>query len=101
MRAVEWPSFAYVVAAPPSSAFCARSSPQPDEHGAHGALLRSVARQCGADYVIRLGGPVVDRWGFVRAPGQGPVLTWHPLAPGVPGGRLDDWALTLGDIELF
>jgi GNAT superfamily N-acetyltransferase len=72
-----------------------------EEPGAHGALLRSVARQCGADYVIRLGGPVVDRWGFVRAPRQGPVLTWRPLAAGLPGGRLDDWALTLGDIELF
>jgi GNAT superfamily N-acetyltransferase len=65
------------------------------------ALVRSVARQCDADYVIRLGGPTVDRSGFVRIPGQGPLLTWYPLAAAVPGGDLDDWALTLGDVELF
>ena len=65
------------------------------------ALVRSVTTQCAADYVIRLGGPALDRNGFVRAPGQGPVLTWHPLAAGVPGGRLDDWDLGLGDVELF
>jgi GNAT superfamily N-acetyltransferase len=73
----------------------------PREPGAHRALVRSVARQCRADYVIRLGGPVVDRDGFVRAPRQGPMLTWYPLAAEAPGSRLDDWALTLGDIELF
>ena len=65
------------------------------------ALVRSVARQCGADYVIRIGGPTVDRSGFVRVPGQGPVLTWYGLADDAPGARLDDWALTLGDVELF
>jgi GNAT superfamily N-acetyltransferase len=65
------------------------------------ALLRLVARECGADYVIRLGAPAVGRDGFVRLPGQGPILTWHALADGPPGGHLDDWALTLGDVELF
>ena len=69
--------------------------------GAQRALVRRVARQCGADYLIRIGGPAADRSGFVRAPGQGPVLTWHPLADGLPGGRPDDWALSLGDVELF
>ena len=71
------------------------------DHRAHRALVRSVARQCGADYVIRIGGPTVDRSGFVRVPGQGPVLTWYGLADDAPGARLDDWALTLGDVELF
>jgi GNAT superfamily N-acetyltransferase len=71
------------------------------DRGAHSALVRSVARGCGADYVIRLGGSTLDRTGFVRAPGQGPMLTWYPLAAGRPGARLDDWALTLGDVELF
>jgi GNAT superfamily N-acetyltransferase len=71
------------------------------EPGAHRALVRSVVRQCGADYVIRVGGPMADRTGFVRAPGQGPVLTWYPLAAALPGSRLDDWALALGDVELF
>jgi GNAT superfamily N-acetyltransferase len=71
------------------------------EPGAHRALARSAARASGADYVIRLGGPAVDRDGFVRVPQQGPILTWRPLQAGVPGGRVDDWALALGDIELF
>jgi len=65
------------------------------------ALVRSVVRACGADYVIRLGGSAVDRDGFARAPKQGPVLTWRPLRAGAIGRRLDDWALTLGDVELF
>jgi GNAT superfamily N-acetyltransferase len=64
-------------------------------------LARRVARACSADYVIRIGGPAVDRSGFVRFPRQGPMLTWRPLANDPPGGRLDDWALTLGDVELF
>jgi GNAT superfamily N-acetyltransferase len=71
------------------------------ERPAHRALVRSVARKCGADYVIQLGGPVIDRSGFVRAPRQGPVLTWCPLAADAPGSRLSDWALGLGDVELF
>jgi GNAT superfamily N-acetyltransferase len=65
------------------------------------ALARLVAHECGADYVIRLGAPVVSRDGFVRVPGQGPILTWHALAGDPPGGHVDDWALTLGDVELF
>jgi hypothetical protein len=81
-------------------ALCDVLTPAADP-GARRALVRSVVRQCGADYVIQLGRSGLDRNGFVRAPGQGPVLTWHPLSPGVPGGRLDHWALTLGDVELF
>jgi GNAT superfamily N-acetyltransferase len=69
--------------------------------GAPRALVRRVVRECGADYVIRIGGPAIDRSGFVRVPGQGPVLTWYALAHDPPGGRLSDWALTLGDVELF
>jgi predicted N-acetyltransferase YhbS len=69
--------------------------------GAPRTLMRRVARESGADYVIRLGGPAVDRRGFLRLPGQGPVLTWCALVDEVPGGHIDDWALTLGDVELF
>jgi hypothetical protein len=69
--------------------------------GAKRALVRSVVRQCGADYVITLGRPPAGRGGFVRAPGQGPLLTWRPLSTGSVGARLDDWALTLGDVELL
>lgn len=71
------------------------------ERRAHRALIRSVVRQCGGDYVIRLGGPMLDRSGFVRALAQGPLLTRYSFAQDLPGGRLDDWALTLGDVELF
>lgn len=71
------------------------------DDGARRALVGRVARQCGADYVMRLGGPVLDRSGFVRAPGQGPTLTWYALRPDIPGARLDDWSLAMGDIELF
>ena len=64
-------------------------------------LTRAVAEVSEADYVIRIGGPVLDRGGFVRLPGQGPVLTHRALLPGVPGAHLDEWQLSLGDIELF
>jgi predicted N-acetyltransferase YhbS len=81
-------------------ALCEVVAPGGDS-AAHRALVRTVARECGGDYLIRVGGPAVDRSGFVGAPGQGPVLTWYPLADDPPGSRLDDWALTLGDVELF
>jgi hypothetical protein len=72
-----------------------------DNRGARRALLRSVACECGADYVIQTGANAVDRSGFVRVPGQGPVLTWYALAPDPPGRRLSDWSVTMGDLELF
>lgn len=65
------------------------------------ALVRTVARQCGADYVIRLGGPPVSSTGFVRLPRQGPILTARPLGSSVPLSRVDRWDLRLGDVELF
>jgi GNAT superfamily N-acetyltransferase len=81
-------------------ALCEVVSPS-GQRDARRALVRLVAHECGADYVIRLGAPVVGRDGFVRLPGQGPILTWHALAGDPPGGHVDDWALTLGDVELF
>lgn len=71
------------------------------DRAAERALVRAVVRGSGADHVIRVGGPAVDRSGFVRLPGQGPILAWRPLHDGVPGGRLDEWDLGLGDVELF
>ena len=67
------------------------------------ALGRAVARTSGADYVIRLGGPALDGAGFARLPGQGPVLTWRPVAEpdGTTPPALGDWQLALGDVELF
>ncbi len=65
-------------------------------------LLRSVVRLSGADHLIRLGGPLVDRAGFVRITRLGPRLTVRPLgaadhAPVDVAG----FDLRLGDVELF
>ena len=60
-------------------------------------LLRRVVAETGADYAIGLRtGPSA---GLLPLPGQGPLLTGRPLARAVPPAK--DWALTMGDIELF
>ena len=60
-------------------------------------LVRRVLRATGADYAIGLRtGPSA---GLVPLPRQGPLLTTRPLAASAPSPR--DWALTLGDVELF
>lgn len=64
------------------------------------ALERAVVRAAQADYVIRLGGPAVDRAGFLRLPAQGPVLTRRALGRD-EGASLGSWDLALGDVELF
>ena len=72
------------------------------DRSAYRALLRSVVRMSGADYVIRIGGALIDQSGFFRLPRQGPVLTWRALGEGGgPGATLADWRLGLGDVELF
>jgi hypothetical protein len=58
-----------------------------------------VARAAGADHVVRLGPRVAPP--FLPLPGQGPVLTWRGLQPGAVGAERHDWALELGDVELF
>lgn len=59
-------------------------------------LVGEVARAATADYVIAAGRPP----GTVPVPGQGPILTWRAVRqPSRP--PLGDWALSLGDIELF
>jgi GNAT superfamily N-acetyltransferase len=64
------------------------------------ALERAVATECGADYVIRLGRSSVQS-GFVRLPGQGPVLTWRDVSGTELEPPLGAWQLQLGDVELF
>ena len=64
-------------------------------------LLRRLAGAADADYLIVSDGRLVSRPGFVRLPGQGPILTSRPLGgtdrlPSLPG-----LALCLGDVELF
>lgn len=62
-------------------------------------LARRTARRAGAHYAIRLGaGRPSTR--FMPLPGGGPVLTWRAVNDhGMP--PLTNWALTLGDVELF
>ena len=62
---------------------------------------RAVVHGSGADYVIRLDRRALSRTGFVRLPGQGPMLVWRGLAPTETKPALDAWELDLGDIELF
>lgn len=60
-------------------------------------LVRRVLTETGADYAIGL--RTGRSAGLLPLPRQGPLLTTRPLAatPPAPG----EWALTLGDIELF
>jgi GNAT superfamily N-acetyltransferase len=63
-------------------------------------LVRQVARIAGADYLIRLDRRTVTRDRFVRLPRVGPVLACRPLTTS-PAPELSEWALTMGDVELF
>ncbi len=62
-------------------------------------LTASAMREAGADHAIRIG-QGNPRTGFVPLPGGGPVFTFRALNEhGTP--PLSNWALTMGDIELF
>jgi GNAT superfamily N-acetyltransferase len=64
-------------------------------------LGRAVARATGADYVVRLG-RATPAGGFLPLPRQGPILTWRALdTNAVAAPTLDDWQLSLGDVELL
>lgn len=59
-------------------------------------LVTTVAQTSGADHVLAAGA-AGDAPGTLAVPGQGPTLTWRPLArPDRPA-----FALSLGDVELF
>lgn len=60
-------------------------------------LVRAVLHETGADYAIGL--RTGRSAGLLPLPKQGPLLTTRPLAASPPSPK--DWALTLGDIELF
>ena len=80
---------------------CEAFAPAGDRHTL-GRLLRTVARDSGADYLIRLRTPRerLPRHEFWPAPRVGPVLTARAVT-GRPPATLAGWALTMGDIELF
>lgn len=62
-------------------------------------LAARTARTAGADYVIRIG-PRQKGSSWLPLPGGGPVLTWRALNDaGTP--PLANWAVSLGDVELF
>ena len=72
----------------------------PRAGAARRALVRRVARRSGADYVIMAADRRLLASPAAPLPGQGPILTWRAVteqrAPG-----LDEWTLTMGDLELF
>ena len=53
------------------------------------------------NYLIVSDGRLVSRPGFVRLPGQGPILTSRPLGGTDRLHSLSGLALCLGDVELF
>jgi GNAT superfamily N-acetyltransferase len=63
-------------------------------------LLHRIARETDADYLLRIDRKRVTRGPFVRLPGLGPVFACRPLDGDRPPA-LGEWALTMGDVELF
>jgi GNAT superfamily N-acetyltransferase len=68
------------------------------------ASLRKLTRRIGgstsADYLLRISPTIATLDPFVRVPRLGPVFTCRPL-DGSTAPPLDQWSLTMGDIELF
>lgn len=78
------------------AALCEVIAPN-DNAKARKALVKAVTKQVDADYVLRLG---AHRDGLLPLPKQGPILTWRGVTDAeMPA--LNQWLLTLGDIELF
>jgi GNAT superfamily N-acetyltransferase len=79
----------------------------PDQPRAR-SLLRSVVRSSGVDHLIcsfpssHPGSHAATREGFLPSP-KGPTLAVNVLQKNLPADvlRLDGWALTLGDLEVF
>ncbi len=63
------------------------------------SLCRRALGESGADYLVRVRMPGVR--GCVPIPGQGPTLVQRVLEGSPSGARLEDWRLSLGDVELF
>ena len=78
------------------AALCEVIAPN-DDARARKALVKAVTNQVDADYVLRLG---TNRDGLLPLPKQGPILTWRGVTE-TEMPTLDNWLLTLGDIELF
>jgi GNAT superfamily N-acetyltransferase len=81
------------------AAVCEVLTPGPDPSVVR-SLLRRIARETDATYLLRLGGPLLSREPFVRVPRTGPILTCRRL-DSEPVPALHDWGLVLGDVELL
>lgn len=63
------------------------------------ALVRQLLRETRADHAVQIGRARPSR-GLLPVPGQGPTLVWRDVTePTMPAAA--QWALGLGDIELF
>jgi hypothetical protein len=71
-----------------------------DDPRVRGRLLRRVRAAAGADYLIAVDHRPLAPGPLVQVPRLGPTLTSRALGASPPP-RLRDWALTLGDVELF
>ena len=68
------------------------------------ALVRSLIRSVDADYVMAISSrrEAIGQRLVPMPSGAGPVLTWRPLATArAQPPAIADWAVSLGDIELF
>ena len=81
------------------------SSPKP---GVVKELLDDIRHIVAADYLIAyfsegsLHRQLLQRCSFRRIPRQGMTLVVNPLQPGIGGiFELDDWGLSMGDLEFF
>jgi GNAT superfamily N-acetyltransferase len=70
------------------------------DHAVGRDLLRRIARETPADYLLRIDARRVTRGPFIRLPGVGPRFACRAL-DGNPPPALGAWALTMGDVELF
>jgi hypothetical protein len=61
-------------------------------------LIRAVLTATRADYALLLDGAASDV--TAPLPGQGPTLVWRAVNA-IERPPLEDWHLTMGDIELF
>ncbi len=63
-------------------------------------LVARVAEATGADQVLRITDEPSLRGRELPLPGGGPILTWRALAS-TQMPQLEEWDLTMGDVELF
>ena len=71
-----------------------------DDPRARGRVLRRLRAAVDADYLMAIDPRPIGPGPLVRVPRLGPILTARALAD-TPPVALRDWALTLGDVELF